>query len=306
MEFIKTISDTFQSLAQNFNDRIKSPIGGAFFFSWIIFNWKLVYYILMQTESPSKKIAYVETHFLDIWPLLISPALASIAYVIFYPVIYNGSNLIWTFIDKNLKTKVAVAIEKKVLLTTEDSQQLYNLIREQKTRHEEEVKKLRGQIEALSKITPSPQQIEPSFIETVDTHLKPTDNAVGRHNKQTELPINQHDYDAEIKAKLTTEKGKKGLTALIMEMIDTNANSSANSANLSMYHLIIRTIFKSEPNGLSTQEIVQRVKNIDYVDVETLISDLENYKMVVMDTNTREYTLTNRTINKIYSMLDQF
>lgn len=298
MEFIKTITDAFQSLAKNFNDRIKSPIGGAFFFSWLIFNWKLVYYILMQTEIPSKKIEYVETYFLNIYPVLVYPAMASIAYVLFYPIIYNVSNLAWTFIDKNLKTLVAVQIEKKVLLTTEDRQQLYALMRDQSVKHEEEIERLRGQIEALSKLT--------TQFETEDeTDEPPQNETVNESQEQPKEPTNQNNDDAEFKAKLTSPIGKNGLTILIKEMMGIDDNSLDKNRDLSDYHLLIRAIFLSEPESISTQELLSRVKNMDYVRLEDLLMTLDEHNIVYMNTTTGKYTLTNGTISKIYLMLNR-
>jgi hypothetical protein len=66
MEFIKTLTDSFQAIAGNFKDRITNPIGGAFLTSWLIVNWKLVYYFLLNDENVVNKIEFIEKNYSDL------------------------------------------------------------------------------------------------------------------------------------------------------------------------------------------------------------------------------------------------
>lgn len=308
MEFIKTISDAFQSLAKNFNDRIKSPIGGAFFFSWLIFNWKLVYYISMQNEIPSKKIAYVETYLLDISQLLVFPALASIAYVLIYPIIYNASNLAWTYIDKNLKTLVAVQIEKKVLLTTEDRQQLYDVMRDQRVRHEDETEKLRGQVEALSKLAPEIEtEIESEdrvvkfdgkvvkldatgrILTTSDSDRTPEDLQEGHDypitsNSPDEYKSFFHELFEDLTKKfLPTTEGSYRFKKLVANWISKDLDDTYHVKDIAKFDVLIRSMIKGLPNlytpralnvdGTSYQfsYVLSMLRTLELIDVVTKI-----------------------------------
>jgi hypothetical protein len=150
VDFIKAITEAFNSLAQNFNDRIRSPIGGAFFFSWLVFNWKFVYYFIVQVDTAENKIKHIQYSFIDVSNLLVYPAIAAVVYILFFPVISNVSTLVWTVIDKWLKTQNAKIIENAVPLTKKDKVALFDLMRAQNKQHDEEKEKLQDQINALN------------------------------------------------------------------------------------------------------------------------------------------------------------
>jgi hypothetical protein len=152
VDFIKTVTDAFNSLAQNFNDRIRSPIGGAFFFSWLVFNWQFVYYFIVQVDTAENKIKHITYSYIDIKYLLCYPAAAAVAYILLFPVISNVSTLVWTVIDKWLKTFNAKIIENKVPISKEEQEVLYGLMHDQNKKHKKEKDKLQDQINALNAV----------------------------------------------------------------------------------------------------------------------------------------------------------
>jgi hypothetical protein len=64
-------------------ERAKSPLYGAFLFSWLIWNWRIVLTVLMPSQVKFEGLGlttYISTHFLNICDSIIIP----LAYAIFY------------------------------------------------------------------------------------------------------------------------------------------------------------------------------------------------------------------------------
>jgi hypothetical protein len=64
-------------------ERTKSPLYGAFLFSWLIWNWRIVLTVLIPSQIKFEGLsltAYISTHFLNIWDALIIP----LGYALFY------------------------------------------------------------------------------------------------------------------------------------------------------------------------------------------------------------------------------
>jgi hypothetical protein len=64
-------------------ERTKSPLYGAFLFSWLIWNWRIVLTVLMPSQVKFEGLSlttYISTHFLNICDSIIIP----LAYAVFY------------------------------------------------------------------------------------------------------------------------------------------------------------------------------------------------------------------------------
>ena len=54
-EFLQTIFKTSE-------ERIKNPIIGSFFTSWLIFNWKPILFFIFTNKTVEEKIIYIENN----------------------------------------------------------------------------------------------------------------------------------------------------------------------------------------------------------------------------------------------------
>jgi hypothetical protein len=69
-------------------ERAKSPLYGAFLFSWLIWNWRIVLTVLMPSQVKFEGLsltAYISTHFLNIYDGLIIPLIYSMFYIFILP-----------------------------------------------------------------------------------------------------------------------------------------------------------------------------------------------------------------------------
>lgn len=76
-------------------ERVTSPFSGAFFSSWCVWNWKLVYYLFFSNENVINRIDYAQINFINIENNLIYPFLSSIFLVVGFPFVTTGTYWIW-------------------------------------------------------------------------------------------------------------------------------------------------------------------------------------------------------------------
>jgi hypothetical protein len=92
---LETTLDVVRDVISGIRHRIKSPWSSAFITSWLIFNWKPVYYIFSSDESSIDKIAHIETVFSDPYITIFYPLLSSLIYCIVYPIVLNVTSYFW-------------------------------------------------------------------------------------------------------------------------------------------------------------------------------------------------------------------
>src|SRR5947207_2107332 len=66
-------------------DRAVSPLSGVLALVWIAFNWKALAVLFWGQDDITARIAYIESHYIDVWRNLYYPALVSAATIILYP-----------------------------------------------------------------------------------------------------------------------------------------------------------------------------------------------------------------------------
>lgn len=92
---LETTLDVVRDVISGIRQRVKSPWGSVFITSWLILNWKPVYYILSSDESSIDKIAYIEAEFSDPFLTIYYPLLWSLLFCIVYPIILNITSYFW-------------------------------------------------------------------------------------------------------------------------------------------------------------------------------------------------------------------
>jgi hypothetical protein len=82
---MKKITELLETLFATANQRIKSPFFGSFIFSWLIFNWKPIFYFLFSDDKIKDRIILIETQYEDLGNLTYKPLVLSLIYVVIFP-----------------------------------------------------------------------------------------------------------------------------------------------------------------------------------------------------------------------------
>lgn len=79
------MKELLQSIFKTAEERIKNPFIGAFFSSWIIFNWKPVFLMIFSSKNIEEKITFIDENFTSTSNLLIFPLITAVFYVLILP-----------------------------------------------------------------------------------------------------------------------------------------------------------------------------------------------------------------------------
>jgi hypothetical protein len=160
------MQDIKKSISNILYERTTSPFYGTLFLSWIIWNWKILYLTLFVSEDKisSNKIDYIVANYSDIHNLVTYPLISTVVLITLIPFLVNGSYWIslsfanWRLNQKNL-------IEKKQLLTVEQSIELREQILKQEERFSKLVEDKNLEIEQLKDII---SEYDSSKVETIE------------------------------------------------------------------------------------------------------------------------------------------
>lgn len=153
------MTDIRKSINSIINERLSSPFYGTLILSWLVWNWKIIYLTFFVSESKieGNKIDFILTKYSEINHLVYFPIISTAVLLTLIPFISNGSY--WLNLKFNMwKSDKKNEIERKQLLTLEQSIQLRELIADQEKRFENilsdknsEIQQLKLQLEGYSK-----------------------------------------------------------------------------------------------------------------------------------------------------------
>jgi len=129
------ITDLRKSINSILYQRVTSPLFGTFSISWLVWNWKIIYttFFISEEKIDKNKIDYIIENFSDSAFLIWYPLLSTLILLTLIPFVSNGAYWLslkfekWRIDNKN-------EIEKKQLLTLEQSIQLREQIIESEKR----------------------------------------------------------------------------------------------------------------------------------------------------------------------------
>lgn len=132
------INDIKKSLNNILNERITSPFFGTFAISWIIWNWKILYatFFISESKLEEDKITYIVENFSDINYLITYPFISTVILIVLVPFITNGAYWV-SLLFNQWKINKRNQVQKKELLTLEQSINLREQIKSQEKRFEE-------------------------------------------------------------------------------------------------------------------------------------------------------------------------
>lgn len=116
------LTELRKSIGYIIYERTTSPLWGAFIFSWLICNWKIVFTVFVVSESklPINKIDYITANFINWKPLALYPFISMVILVTVFPLLSNGAYWI-TIIYSKWRIDKKNTVEKKQLLSIEQS-----------------------------------------------------------------------------------------------------------------------------------------------------------------------------------------
>ncbi len=144
------LNDFRKSIQSVLYERVQSPVSGAFFFSWIVWNWKLIFYLIFSNVLISERINFVQENYINIWNNLIYPFASTVFLIVIYPFITTAGYWVWLKF-KTWQINIRNDIEKNQLLTLEQSITIRMQIRNQETEFDKMLTKRDDEIELLKR-----------------------------------------------------------------------------------------------------------------------------------------------------------
>lgn len=167
------MQDIRKSISTILYKRTTSPFYGTLIVSWIVWNWKIIYltFFISENKITESKIDYIVENYSDIHHLLTYPFISTIVLITLIPFLVNGAYWIslsfanWRLTQKNL-------IEKKQLLTVEQSIELREQILKQEERFSKLVNDKNLEIEQLKEIINDHNSIKTEVVDDDTEELK--------------------------------------------------------------------------------------------------------------------------------------
>ena len=150
MDVVKSITTLFSDVFDTFKQRVSSPVVGTFFFSWLLFNWELVYYFIGGNEEARRKINHIQLEYIDFTQNFCYPVTLTIAYLIIYPLILNISNTVWVVVDSKSKSFFSKYTETNVPISEEAQAKLFTHLREREEEYQSVLRDKQNEINALN------------------------------------------------------------------------------------------------------------------------------------------------------------
>ncbi|WP_299385574.1 hypothetical protein [uncultured Lacinutrix sp.] len=147
------MQDIKKSISTILYERTTSPFYGTLIISWLVWNWKIIYltFFISENKIVTSKIDYIVENYSDFHHLLTFPLISTIVLITLIPFVVNGAYWVslsfanWRLTQKNF-------IEKKQLLTVEQSIELREQILKQEERFSKLVNDKNLEIEQLKEI----------------------------------------------------------------------------------------------------------------------------------------------------------
>jgi hypothetical protein len=144
------IDEIKKSISATLYERTTSPLFGTFFFSWSVWNWKIIIALFFTTAEELKmtKFEYIDINLLNVYDGLIYPIISTIIILTLYAWVSEQAYRLWLYFDKR-KNDHKNTIEKQKLLTKEQSMKIRLELSKQENSFENLIKDKEGLITAL-------------------------------------------------------------------------------------------------------------------------------------------------------------
>ncbi|MGI2068619.1 hypothetical protein [Shewanella baltica] len=180
-DFVEQIFTPFKSMSEHIKYRLSNPLGIAFVFSWIIFNWQAVYYFMFSNDTASSKITYLQKIYLtdkgyDLSNLLWCPLGASVLYLVVAPLVSNIATGLWSVIDQSCTALRLKFVENATLMTNSDKAKMYLALNKIKADHRNEITNLLNEISGLQHLLTLQSESNKKVDEKSNSEIKRADH----------------------------------------------------------------------------------------------------------------------------------
>ncbi|HFD32980.1 MAG TPA: hypothetical protein ENJ28_09795 [Gammaproteobacteria bacterium] len=157
------IEELRKSINSTLYERVSSPLFGALFLSWLVWNWKIVYLTIFVNEKNinGSKIDYISNNYLDVHFLVTYPLISTLILLTIVPFFTNGAYFLHLKFHK-WRVDKKHEVEKNQLLTLEQSIQLRSeiAVKEQDFKNmisgkDNEIESLKFQLQEVKNSSPT-------------------------------------------------------------------------------------------------------------------------------------------------------
>ncbi len=145
------IDEIRKSINANLYEKTRSPLYGTLIVSWAIWNWKVIYYVLVvdAKEPFFSRLDCIQNELTTNWTLFIGPIISTIVILTAFEFIANYAYWLSVY-HKTWRTNKKIKTEGKQLLTYEQSLKLRNDIRMKEEEYEKLIQEKETQIKGLN------------------------------------------------------------------------------------------------------------------------------------------------------------
>ncbi|MFC2082194.1 hypothetical protein ACFLQT_00535 [Bacteroidota bacterium] len=281
------------SLKTVFYERISSPLTGAFVLSWLIWNWKLVYFLLFpETDfSLHDRVDFVQVNFINFFNTLLYPFLLAVFLVCVYPLFTTGA--IWVrsqynIFQKDLKSK----IENQQLIPLEQSMQLRAEINDQMKKYDALISSKERELadyKSRYEVQKNELALEKNKVTKDIAELR--QELESRISKGNQALAN---YEKSIKShKLEIKDLQKTINILKNEDITKKVRSNYKLSESEMAEILVNAIgTRTLEKLLSVKEAIEHDEEIGKEFNVTTLALLEQFLLINLDSSTKKYSLT--------------
>jgi hypothetical protein len=144
------LDEVKKSINASLYEKARSPLYGTLIISWVVWNWKLVYYVIsVDSKIPVfTRIDCIKTELTTNWTLFYGPAISTIVILVGFEFLANYAYWLHIFY-KTWRVNKKVETEGKQLLTYEQSLNLRNDIRLKEEEYEKLIQEKESMIKQL-------------------------------------------------------------------------------------------------------------------------------------------------------------
>lgn len=246
MSISESTGNLIDTLTHVVKSRVSSKFGSAFLFSWLIFNWEFLYFLLLGDHTVERKLNYIELHFLSFHDVLVYPIIASSVYIILFPVLSESSEFCWNSIQQYISRKASMKLEGKIPLDEDDKRRIYNLIRQTESKYRDIIVEKDKEIATLQAVI---------VDETGSAKWKDFEENVQEDDRQSEIPVNIDAYSDIVRPIVQSEDGRYLLTNWLADQFGLNKDNSLHKQELNEVYTIFQSIILELPESWRPKEL---------------------------------------------------
>jgi len=271
MDFIKNLTKPFENASEFLRERLASRLASAYAVSWLVYNWRLVYYFINSNADTETKINIIDIKYIDNPYTYLLPLLFAFGYIILYPPLSALADFFWTMLDNFPRRKFKAFLEGRVPLFEDDRVAMFKYVHAQSEKAKEEIKHKNNEIASLRALLAN-SGIPNSEIENAENNSNDDENP--------------YDYDSFIDTKaLNSENTVYFLRRWVSSKFYLSLNNSVHQVEVDRIVLVIQSIAQSHPEPWKIKPLTLnkdgKNQNLSIEMVESIVLKLASVGMIL-------------------------